>query len=413
MRRLPTALVAIPVLAVLAVLVVLGLGAVPATAAPVTPHVDVIEVVGLVDPIQVDFVSDALETAERGGAEALVIQIDSGGGVASQQAIDVLAFRIAHSSVPVAVWVGPSGSRAYGQAFELLQAAPVSGMTTRGRVGTEGRRLKAAQALEEKVVDISAPTLGDFIVELDGRQVGGSRLETADVVREPGKDPRRRPTVEVRFAKLGLLPRLLHTAASPSVAYLFLVVGLALVILELYTAGIGAAALTGAVCVVLASYGLGTLPTRPFAVALILVGMLGYAIDIQAGAPRAWTVIGTAALAGGSLSLFEDGLSPSPLVLVIVVAGVGLMMVAGLPAMVRSRFSTPTIGRESMVGELGSALADVDPEGTVEVRGAPWRARTNRATPIAAGQAVRVVGIDGLLLEVEPEAGGAKDYRRH
>jgi membrane-bound serine protease (ClpP class) len=85
------------------------------------------------------------------------------------------------------------------------------------------------------------------------------------------------------------------------------------------------------------------------------------------------------------------------------------MMVAGMPAMLRARFSTPTIGRESMVGEMGAAAADVDPEGTVTVRGALWRARTNRATPIVAGDIVRVVAIDGLLLEVEPEEGGAKD----
>src|SRR6059058_2024218 len=82
---------------------------------------------------------------------------------------------------------------------------------------------------------------------------------------------------------------------------------------------------------------------------------------------------------------------------------------AGMPAMVRARFSTHTIGRESMVGEMGMALADVSPEGTVEIRGAQWRARTNRATPISAGQPIRVVAIDGLLLEVEPEAGGARD----
>ena len=86
-------------------------------------------------------------------------------------------------------------------------------------------------------------------------------------------------------------------------------------------------------------------------------------------------------------------------------------MIAGMPAMVRARFSTPTIGRESMIGEMGVALAAIEPEGTVEVHGAPWRARTNRATPIAAGAAVRVVAIDGLLLEVEPETGGAKDAR--
>jgi membrane-bound serine protease (ClpP class) len=62
-----------------------------------------------------------------------------------------------------------------------------------------------------------------------------------------------------------------------------------------------------------------------------------------------------------------------------------------------------------MIGEMGTALADVSPEGTVEIRGAPWRARTNRATPITRGAQVRVVGIDGLLLEVEPEVGGARE----
>jgi membrane-bound serine protease (ClpP class) len=94
-----------------------------------------------------------------------------------------------------------------------------------------------------------------------------------------------------------------------------------------------------------------------------------------------------------------------------VLAATAVAMVSGMPAMVRARFSTPTIGRESMVGDMGVAIDQVAPEGRVEVRGAPWRARTNRATPIAAGEVIRVVGIDGLLLEVEPEAGGARDYR--
>jgi membrane-bound serine protease (ClpP class) len=82
-----------------------------------------------------------------------------------------------------------------------------------------------------------------------------------------------------------------------------------------------------------------------------------------------------------------------------------------MPAVMRARFSTPTIGRDSMLGEMGVARSAVDPDGTVEVRGAPWRARTNRATPLAIGDRLRVVGIDGLVLEVEPESGGAKDYR--
>lgn len=376
-------------------------------------HVDVIEVVGLLDAVQVDFVEDALRKAADGGAKVLVIQMDSGGGVAGRTDLDALLLRLTHADVPVAVWVGPSGKRALGQAWELAEAADLVGAASRTRVGPRERPVRVEQALARGLVDVIAPTLGDFIVELDGRSVAGATLETAEVVRLPGEDPRRRPTVEVRFAKLGLVPRLLHTAASPSVAYLLLAAGLALIVLELYSAGIGVAALTGAGCVVLSCFGLATLPTRPYALALILVAFLGYSIDVQAGAPRTWTVIGTVAMAVGSVRLYSDGLRPSPLVLLTVVGGTALFMVAGLPAMLRSRFSTPTIGRESMVGELGSALAAVDPDGTVEIRGAPWRARTNRATPIAPGDAVRVVAIDGLLLEVEPADGGAKDYRKH
>src|SRR5207302_3790201 len=109
--------------------------------------------------------------------------------------------------------------------------------------------------------------------------------------------------------------------------------------------------------------------------------------------------------AAGSIGFYGGGHHVGWVPIVLVIVGVVLFMVAGMPAMVRARFSTPTIGRESMIGEMGTAAADVDPDGTVRVRGALWRARTNRATPIRAGEAVRVVSIDGLLLEVEPEHG--------
>jgi membrane-bound serine protease (ClpP class) len=82
-----------------------------------------------------------------------------------------------------------------------------------------------------------------------------------------------------------------------------------------------------------------------------------------------------------------------------------------MPAMVRTRFSTPTIGREWMIGEEGQARTAIAPDGTVLVRGAPWRARTNRATPIAVGDRVRVAAIEGLVLDVEPLVGAARDYR--
>jgi membrane-bound serine protease (ClpP class) len=400
MRRLVTTFLA---------LLALGSVAQSSPAGAQTPpkrHVDVLQVSGLIDPVVRDAITDALRSAEHGHAVALLLQLNSSGGVLSRAELEAVKDRLSHAAVPVTVWVGPTGAKAYGQAYEVMQAAPLRGVSPGTKVGgSRGHALDDETALDQRLADISAPTIGDFLVQLDD-----NGLDTAKVVQRGGQ-PRREITVRVRNAKPGLLALLLHTAASPSVAFLLLVIGLALVILEFYTAGIGVAAVTGAGCLVLSAYGLGVLPTRPWAVGLIALGMFGYAIDLQAGSPRFWTVVGTVSLAVGSVGLYDDGLRAAWLTLVAVVAGVALFMVAGMPAMVRARFSTPTIGRESMVGEVGSALAAVNPEGTVEVKGAPWRARTNRATPIEKGDSVRVVGIDGLLLEVEPESGGAKDYR--
>jgi membrane-bound serine protease (ClpP class) len=152
------------------------------------------------------------------------------------------------------------------------------------------------------------------------------------------------------------------------------------------------------------------LPTNPVGVALLVVAMVGFAIDVQTGVPRVWTAIGATCLTLGSLLLY-DGFSLSWITLLVGIAGISLFMLAGMPAMVRTRFSTPTIGREWMIGETGEAVAAVNPEGVIRIKGALWRARTNRATPITAGATVRVVEVEGLLLEVEPEEGGARDHR--
>jgi membrane-bound serine protease (ClpP class) len=378
-----------------------------ATAAPAVAraHVDVIQLTGLIDPIEADFLSHAVAGANRGGALALIVQLDSGGGVISQAQVDALSTTISRSVVPVAVWVGPNGARAYGPAFAILEAAAFKGMAPGTRVGRLAHNsLTDKEALARHVVTISAPTLGDFLVSLDGKRPG---LHVADVV-QVGGQLRRQPSVDSFFKKLSLTAQLLHTVASPSAAYLLLLIGLLLVVLEFFTAGIGIAAVCGAGCLALVSYGFGVLPFRWYGLALILLAIFGFAIDLQAGAPQVWTVIGTVALVVGTVRLY-DGVHLSLLAMAAGVLGTVTFMIAGMPAMVRARFSTPTIGRQSMIGEMGIALAAIEPEGTVEVRGAPWRARTNRATPIASGANIRVVAIDGLLLEVEPEVGGARD----
>ena len=176
--------------------------------------------------------------------------------------------------------------------------------------------------------------------------------------------------------------------------------GLSLLIFELFTGGVGIAGGVGAAALVLSAYGLTVLPVNTVGLVLIVVGFFGFAVDVQTGVPRLWTGIGVVTLGVGSVALYDDPVHLGWLPLAGGIIGVLLMMLAGLPATVRSRFSTPTIGREAMIGEVGEAMAALDPEGVVRVRDALWPARTNRATPVAVGDHIRVVGIDGARLEV-------------
>ncbi len=405
MRRLPTGAVG----AVLLGLALLVLAAPAAGARPAArhdaevPRVLVIKVSGLLDPVLVDFVSRSIDEAEGQNAVALTLQLNSGGATVADGEIEALTRQMREADVPVAVWVGPSGSKALDEAADLVAAAADSGMAPGTRVtGPDGETLDDEEAVAAGVVDRAAPTIGLFNVELEGFE---SRVVDGDDGR-----PTREPVTPTVFSQLPLASQLMHTVASPAVAYLLFVIGMALILFEFFTAGVGVAGVVGAVFFVLGGYGLSVLPTEPWAVGLLVLSMLAFGVDIQTGVPRFWTVVAMVAYVLGTLTLY-DGQSLSWITLGVSFAGIAVAMIAGMPAMVRTRFATPTIGREWMIGEEGEAVADVDPEGTVRVRDALWRARVNRATPIDAGQPVRVVGIAGMILEVEPEEGAARDYR--
>ena len=386
--------------------------------------VDVVAVNGLIDQVEADFVIDSVHAARRAdGVVAVVLQFDSGGTAVSDERLDEVAAAIQGSDVPVSVWIGPSGARTLGGAVELVQVASSSGIAPGSDIGDAGQQrlseqefgelltgraavarnhvLSGQDAVKAGVVTRFSPTIGDHIVNLPGVK---TKTTTQDGQR------RKVPVTTVRFSKLPLLTQLFHTVASPSVAYLLLTVGLGLLLFEFFTAGIGIAGVVGAGCTLLAGYGVAELPHNTWALVLFVLSFVAFAIDVQTGIPRAWTIIGMVAFAVASLFLMTD-FRPTWIALGAGLIGIGVSMFSGMPAMVRTRFATPTIGREWMVGDLGDAVTAVDPEGTVRVRGATRRARVNRATPVAAGDRIRVVSIDGLVLEVEPEVGGAVDYR--
>ena len=204
-----------------------------------------------------------------------------------------------------------------------------------------------------------------------------------------GSDRRRQPNQEVRFHKLDLGQQLAHTLSTPSVAYFLFVAGLrADRVRVLHRGRRHRRASSARSRVIGACFGFSHLPVQWWAIGLLLLGLFGLAIDVQAGGLGAWTFIGGASLVAGSIWLYggSSRLDPAWWVLALVCGGTVLFMLSGMTAMIRSRFSTPTIGREELIGEMGAAEVDVDPDGVVRIRDALWRARTNRATPITAGR---------------------------
>lgn len=419
---------------VLAALVVGVLGLfVDATAAPASAEttttiineggpagfVAIAKVSGLLDPVMTDFVSTSIDEAVGEGAIALILQTDSTGVVVDDATFAALLTKMRTSPVPVDVWVGPSGSRLTGASAQLVGAAQQVGVAPGSRLGNAGepvvsgldtkrlapitdRTVNAQEAADLGVTTVDAPTIGDFLINLPG-------VTTVERTADNG-ETRREPLTQVRFGQLSLVSNLMHTVASPAVAYLLLTVGIALIIFELFTAGVGVAGVVGAGAFILAGYGLWVLPTRWWALALFAVSMFAFSIDVQTGVPRFWTGVGVVAFVVFSFTVF-DGFSLSWITLLVGILGVVLAFLGGMPSMVRTRFSTPTIGREWMIGEMGRAVTAVDPDGVVQIRDALWRATTNRSTPIDELDRIRVVSIDGLVLEVEPETGGARDHR--
>jgi membrane-bound serine protease (ClpP class) len=415
-------------------------GAHAATGAEKLAPVDVVEVSGIVDSIVAQSIGESIERSQNNGAQAVVLQFNTKGAVVGRDRMAEIATAIQESKIPVAIWVGPSGSRAYGLPAQLLAVADVTAMAPGARMGRTGTMLTVngkpltfgtaddavhagtlgfLEAREQDVLKFSTddrgvPVLRNMLFALDGLTIRGTTLDTvADVLDKNGQVIREATTV--RFFKLGLMPRLLHTVASPPSAYLLTTIGLALLIFEFFTAGIGIGAFVGAVCLVLGTMGMGALPMSGFGLTLLILSMIAFAIDVQVGVPRLWTGLGLVAYIGASFTMFRsvDGLTMRPgwISLMVCIVGVALTFIVGMPSMVRTRFATPTIGRENLVGTTGVAVGEVNPEGIVLVDGAQWRARTNRATPLANNAEIRVASIDGITLQVEPLEGAARDYR--
>jgi len=409
--------------------------ALPAAGQPTEASVVVIEVAGSIDRTVAGYLRDALADAEARGS-TVVLQLDSPGTL-DQDAVG-LARRVHEASVPVIVWVGPAPAEAQGAALLLMYAASLSAVAPGAGIGPllpldlagapgspraevealarswvreRGRPtpvifpaepVPAAVALEGNVAQVPAVSVTDLLAEVDGRPVGTATGEVTlrtRIALAEGEEP-----VSVRFVDLGPVDRVLHAAASPTWIFVLVVLGLAALAFELTQPGFGFAGFSGAGMVALAIYGLAVVPFSWPGLLLLLGGLGLMTLDVLIRRLGVSTWLGLAAFVGGSFLVFgglSDRIDVSPWLIGGAAVASLLYWGFGLTVALQAR-ERLTSRQRGLVGLVGETRGELKPEGPVYVKGTMWRGRSADG-PIPAGTRVRVRGVDGLILRVEPE----------
>jgi membrane-bound serine protease (ClpP class) len=390
---------------------------------------------GVVDPFIASYVKDEVAEAQDGGAAAILLTIDTPGGLDSSMRQIVQA--ILASDVPVICYVSPDGARAASAGTFVLLSCPVAAMAPATNAGAahpvglsgaiasekatndaaefivslaerHGRNAEwaeravrdsisasAEESLDLGVIDLVAGSTPDLLDAVDGSTV--SVAEGREVTLDLGG-----AVLEDR--SLGWGPGLLHDLLDPNLAFLFLYLGLALVIAELFVPGL-VLGITGGVMLILAVVALGMLPVEIVGVVAILASLAFFALELKHPGLGLPTVAGITALVLGGLFLFDPSV-PSARVSPFVIAPValfaagffGIAVQAAIRMRRRPAMSSP--GAQAL-GRIGVVVRPVDPLGIVRVSAEEWTAESLRG-PIPAGESVRVVSMRGLRLIVEP-----------
>jgi membrane-bound serine protease (ClpP class) len=391
-----------------------------------------------IQPVSADEVTRALDRANSDGAQALLIDLDTPGGLLDSMRTMVGA--ILRSRVPVIVYVAPSGSRAGSAGFFLLESADVAAMAPgteagaahvvfeggkpddveaqkiendaeafmRSYVTKRGRSADAAQAAEQSshsytadealnlhLIDLIANSDADLLKALDGRKV--TRMDGS--------------TLTLRVANARIVPiqltlrdQLLGWLVNPNIALLFLVFGALLIYLEFNSPGTIVPGALGTLMVLLAIFALDLLPIRYTAVLLLVAALVLLVLEAKVGGHGALAIAGILCLTFGTLTLVaapvpEMGVSPWVAISVSVAFGAITWFLVRLAVRARKRKSR--IGADAMLGSPATAMEALAPKGHVLVEGEIWQAVAK--APVARGTRLRVVGHEQLLLQVEPE----------
>jgi membrane-bound serine protease (ClpP class) len=426
---------------------VLMLAGSPARAAEETPRVAVLPTSGIVDAIMAGYLEDGIAKAHRDGASAAVITLDTPGGDLSQTRRIVKA--LLGAPLPVIVWVSPSGAHAasagtfitlagnvalMAPGTNIGAASPVTGSgddipetmerkvvedttalmrsitSARGRNAewaestiTDAEAATAEEALDLGVIDGIATTMDEALEIADGRTV---TVAGEEVVID---------TASAETYELGMNPfqSFLHLLSDPNIAFILITIGFYGLLYEVISPNF-VTGILGAIAIVLAFIGFGSLPLNVAGLLLIALGVVMFVLEFHVISHGLLTVAGIVCFALGASALYTEPGSPTapdirvdPRLIFVLTGLTAAYMAFVLLIVVRWRRRQQAAGPAATAlvladGATGSVRATLAPTGIVYAAGEEWTARSKDERPLITGTPIRVVGQDGLTLIVEP-----------
>src|SRR5580765_4460407 len=423
------------VLVVLAALAVLTVS-VPTAVSPAATPVALIELDGAITPITVRLLDTAIGRARTERAQALVVMLNTPGGL--ERSMRSMVQSILNSDVPVIVYVGPTGARAASAGVFITMAGHVAAMAPATNIGAahpvaagggqmdkemskkvendaaafarsiateRGRNVEWAEravrssvsatereAVKLKVVDLVADSVPDLLAKIDGRVVktpkGSVTLATKDAAVTP--------------IAVGFRDRFLALITDPNVAYILMMVGMLGIFFELSTPGAILPGVLGGISLILAFFAFQSLPINWAGLLLILFGLALLVAEIKIVSHGILTIGGVVSMVLGSMMLYDapdSGLRISWLVIIPTVGAMAGLVIAAVSMGLRALYRPASTGAAGMMGQVGVVKRALDPEGQVLIGGELWQAVAEDG-PVAAGEVVRVARMDGLTLTV-------------
>jgi membrane-bound serine protease (ClpP class) len=416
--------------------------AAPAPAASVAT----ITLEGVISPVTVRLVETAIDRAQGDGAAALVIQLDTPGGL--ERSMRTICQRLLNAPLPVIVYVAPTGARAASAGVFITMAAHVAAMAPATNIGAahpvavgggsgpdkesmkkiandaaafarsvateRGRNADWAEkavresvsvterdAVRLKVVDLVADSMADLLGKVDGRTVrtakGPVTLATRNAV--------------VTTIEIGFRDRFLNVITDPNVAYVLMMLGMLGLFFELSNPGVILPGVIGGISLILAFFAFQSLPINYAGLLLILFGVVLLIAEIKVVSHGVLAIGGVIAMALGSLMLYDvpeigGGLRVLWSVMLPTVGATAALFLFVLAVGMRALKRRPMLGAPGLIGQTGVAREALAPAGQVAIQGELWRA-VAEGEAVEPGMTVRVVGVDGLTLKVVKNGGGA------